>query len=93
MYHFSSRVPDQPRGKARLLGSGTIMLEVLAAAELLANDWEIESEIWSVTSYTELARDARDVERWNRLHPVGEQRRSHVSECLNGDIPVVAASD
>ncbi len=65
----------------------------LEAQEILARDWGVSADVWSVTSYTELAREARDVERWNRLHPVGEQRRSYVGECLDGDIPVVAASD
>jgi pyruvate dehydrogenase E1 component len=93
MYHHSSQAAAKAQGKVRLLGSGTIMLEVLAAAELLASDWSIDVEIWSVTSFTELAREARGVERWNRLHPLEPQRRSHVATCLDGDIPVVAATD
>ncbi len=93
MYLYDSCSPEETRGKARLLGSGTIMLEVIAAAELLAKDWGIETEIWSVTSYTELAREAREVERWNRLHPAEAQRRSHVVECLDGSVPIIAASD
>ena len=52
------------------------------AAEMLARDWSIASEVFSVTSFSELARDARDVERWNRLHPAGEPRRSHVAALL-----------
>jgi pyruvate dehydrogenase E1 component len=66
----------------RLLGSGTILREVLAAAELLADDWSVASDVFSVTSFSELARDARDVERWNRLHPESEPRRSHVEALL-----------
>jgi len=77
----------------RLLGSGAILPEVLAAADLLANDWQVQSEIWSVTSFTELAREARNVERQNRLHPRQEQLVCHVSACLEGDTPVVAATD
>jgi len=77
----------------RLLGSGAILREVIAAGELLAADWGIASEAWSATSYAELARDARDVERWNRLHPDQPSRRSHVEQCLAGNAPVVAASD
>lgn len=46
-----------------------------------------------MTSYTELAREAREVERWNRLHPAEAQRRSHVVECLDGSVPIIAASD
>ena len=77
----------------RLVGSGTILREVIAAAELLRSDWRIASEIWSATSFSELAREAREVERYNRLHPDQPQRQSHVARCLAGDAPVVAATD
>jgi pyruvate dehydrogenase E1 component len=77
----------------RLLGAGAILREVQAAARLLAEDWGIEAEVWSVTSFSELARDAREVERWNRLHPAETPRASHVQRCLDGDAPVVAATD
>jgi len=60
---------------------------------MLARDWQISTEVWSATSFSELARDARDVERWNRLHPVEAQRRSHVNACLEGNAPIIAASD
>lgn len=93
MYHYSSHAAPKAQGKVRLLGSGTIMLEVLAAAELLADDWSIDAEVWSVTSFTELAREARSIERWNRLHPLEAPRRSHVETCLDGEIPVIAATD
>ena len=79
--------------QVRLLGSGTILREVIAAAELLERDWQIEAEIWSVTSFTELAREARDTQRWNRLHPQASPRLSHVEECLHGLLPIVAATD
>src|SRR5258705_2302727 len=55
--------------KVRLLGSGTILREVEAAAELLSADWGIAAEVWNATSYSELAREAQAAERWNRLHP------------------------
>jgi pyruvate dehydrogenase E1 component len=77
----------------RLLGSGTILREVIAAADLLRDDWQIASEVWSATSFSELAREAREVERWNRLHPQAPQRISHVARCLRGDAPVIAATD
>ena len=77
----------------RLLGSGTILREIIAAADLLAQDWNIAAEIYSVTSFSELAREAREVERWNRLHPERELRRSHVENLLAGGDPIVAASD
>jgi pyruvate dehydrogenase E1 component len=85
--------PAAPAARVRLLGSGTILREVIAAAELLARDWGVEAEIWSATSFAELARGAREAERWNRLHPEAEPRVSHLLRCLPGDTPVVAASD
>lgn len=93
MYQYDTCSVKKPSGKVRLLGSGTILLEAIAGAELLASDWNIESEIWSVTSYTELARDARDIERQNRLHPNEELQSSHVATCLKGIEPVIAVSD
>jgi pyruvate dehydrogenase E1 component len=77
----------------RLVGSGTILREALAAGELLRDDWQIASEVWSATSFSELARDAREVERHNRLHPDQPRRQSHVARCLAGNSPVIAASD
>jgi pyruvate dehydrogenase E1 component len=93
MYRFAEQMPSDSKGKVRLLGSGTILREVIAAAELLAQDWQIESDIWSVTSFSELARDAREIERWNRLHPQHSARISHLQECLPVGAPVIAASD
>jgi pyruvate dehydrogenase E1 component len=93
LYRYGVQSAQQARGKVRLLGSGTILREAIAAAELLAQDWQVDAEIWSATSFSELARDAADAERWNRLHPQAEQRRSHVEACLDGDAPVIAATD
>ena len=78
--------------KVRLLGSGTILREVEAAAELLAEQG-VAAEVFSVTSYNELARQMRDVERWNLLHPEAQPKRSRVAELLGGEVPIVAASD
>ncbi len=83
----------KPRPRVRLVGSGAILREVIAAAALLADEWGVDAEVWSATSFSELARDAEGVERWNRLHPQAAPRRSHVQECLAGDAPVIAASD
>lgn len=93
MYLFARHEVEDARGSVQLLGSGAILLEVIAAAELLASDWNIDSEVWSVTSFTELARDAREVERWNRLHPGQPARRSHVQESLNDATPIIACTD
>jgi pyruvate dehydrogenase E1 component len=95
LYRFADVAVERPIGGApvRLVGSGTILREAIAAAELLRDDWQIASEVWSATSFSELAREAREVERHNRLHPEQAQRQSHVARCLAGDAPVIAASD
>ena len=93
LYRHSAHAPPQPRGRVRLLGSGAILREVIAAAELLAAEWGISAEVWSATSFSELARDAEAAERWNRLHPGEPPRRSHLHACLPGDTPIVAATD
>jgi len=93
MYRIAAHTPERSGGLVRLLGSGTILREVMAAAELLAADWGVSSEVFSVTSFSELARDAREVERSNRLEPGAIDRVSHVQRMLAGSAPVVAATD
>ena len=91
LYRFS---PAQPAPSAvRLLGSGAILREIVAAAALLASDFGIQAEIWSATSFSELARNAAETERWNRLHPDQDERICHLLQCLPGKTPVIAASD
>ena len=92
MYMLRSMGEDNAK-KVRLLGSGTILREVEAAAQTLHDDYGVSVEIWSVTSFTELARDVQDVERWNLLHPDEAPRQSYAAQCLAGDAPVVAATD
>ncbi|WP_104903075.1 alpha-ketoglutarate dehydrogenase [Pseudomonas sp. LH1G9] len=87
------RLQGAPDAQVRLLGSGTLVREAQAAAQLLADDWQVASEVYSVTSFSELARQAREVERWNRLHPQAIQRVSHVNDSLPKGAPVVAVSD
>ena len=78
----------------RLLGSGPLMGETLAAAELLKNDWGIEPGIWNVTSFSELRRDAEETERWNLIHPDKIPRHSHLEQCLSKHrVPTVSVSD
>jgi len=79
--------------KVRLLGSGTILREVLAAGELLASDYDVSVEVFSVTSFNELARDLNDVDRRNLLNPAGQSEQSFVQQTLPGEVPVVAATD
>ncbi len=93
LYRYSSLATATDPVRVRLVGSGTILREVIAAAELLAQDWHVAAEVWSATSFSELAREAREVERWNRLHPQETVRVSHVQHCLSSDAPVVMASD
>ena len=82
------------RPKVRLLGGGAILREVEAAAEMLDKDHDIECEVWSVTSFNELARDGHDASRHNRLNPTKSPRKSYVETCLgDAQTPVVAASD
>jgi pyruvate dehydrogenase E1 component len=80
--------------KVQLLGSGTILREVIAGAELLLNDWGVDADIWSATSFNELQREANDVERWNRLHPLEDAKVPYVTDLLKGHRgPVIAATD
>ncbi|MFU8814597.1 MAG: pyruvate dehydrogenase (acetyl-transferring), homodimeric type, partial [Pseudomonadales bacterium] len=87
------RVGSDDAKRVRLLGSGTILREVEAAAEMLHDTYGVSSEIFSVTSYVELAREAQDVARWNLLHPDDKPRVSHAAQMLDGDAPVIASSD
>jgi pyruvate dehydrogenase E1 component len=92
MHKLSSGSGDGPR--VQLLGSGTILHEVVAAADLLAEDFGVSADVWSVTSFTELRRDGIEVERWNMLHPEEDPRSAYVSECLSAEGgPVVASTD
>jgi pyruvate dehydrogenase E1 component len=93
MHRLRAWTSKKTKKRVRLLGSGAIFLEVLAAADLLRDEWAVEAEVWSVTSFSELARDARTVERWNRLHPQETARVSHLGHCLVGDAITVAATD
>ena len=80
--------------RVQLLGSGTILREVIAAADLLKQDWGIEADIWSCPSFTLLARDGEDAARWNLLHPTATPRKSYVEQCLeNTEGPVIASTD
>jgi len=80
--------------RVQLLGSGTILREVIAAAELLEKDWDVAADIWSATSMTELRRDGLAAERWSMLHPEAQPRVPYVSQCLEKRVgPVVAATD
>ncbi len=80
--------------RVQLLGGGAILREALAAADLLARDFGVSTDVWSVTSFNELRREGIDCERWNLLHPEAEPRQSYVATSLGETRgPVVAATD
>ncbi|MBO0767334.1 MAG: pyruvate dehydrogenase (acetyl-transferring), homodimeric type [Solirubrobacterales bacterium] len=85
---------EQADARVQLLGSGTILREVEAAAGLLASDWDVPANVWSATSFTELRRDGIETDRWNMLHPTDSPRRSYVEAAFDGRHgPVVASTD
>jgi pyruvate dehydrogenase E1 component len=96
MYQFGSvnAKGGKKAPRVQLLGSGAIFNEVNAAAELLKEDWGVSSDVWSVTSYNELARDGQHVERWNHLHPDDKPRKAYVTEMMEKQQgPVVSSTD
>ncbi len=94
MYKFRSKEVDGAKARVQLFGSGAILNSALAAQELLAEKYNIASDVWSVTSYTELRREAADCDRWNMLHPTETPRKSYLEECLEGvEGPFISASD
>jgi pyruvate dehydrogenase E1 component len=85
---------DSTGPRVQLMGAGTILREVLAAADLLKQDWAVSANVWSATSFSELRRDGLEATRWNLLHPDAPPRLSYVEQCLQDQKgPVVAASD
>ncbi len=94
VYRLRRSSIKKPKGRAQLLGSGAILLEVLKAQEILAEKYGVSADVWSVTSYQELYRDGHAAERWNRLHPTEPARVPYVTQCFaDTDGVIVAASD
>ena len=92
LYRF--RNGGEGEHSVQLMGSGAILREVIAAAEILERDYSVSATIWSATSFTELQRDGIDAARYNRLNPKAEQKVSWVEQCLGGQPgPVVASTD
>jgi pyruvate dehydrogenase E1 component len=84
----------KPKGRVQLLGSGPILTEALKAQQILAEKYSVAADVWSVTSYNELRREALRVERWNRLHPAEPAKKPYVQQMLEGtEGPIIAASD
>ncbi|WP_247998036.1 alpha-ketoglutarate dehydrogenase [Brucella tritici] len=93
LYCIEKRGAKKTEAPVRLVGSGTILMQVLEAARMLEDDWGIASEVWSATSFSELARDAQEAERHNRFNPLAKPVESHLQSCFSGDAPIVAATD
>ncbi len=94
MYKLRSVEAKKNAARVQLLGSGSILREVEVGAALLADDFGVASDIWSVTSFMELRRDGLDADRWNMLHPTAAPKRSYVETCLEkAGGPVIAATD
>ena len=94
LYRLRQGPVFDPKPRVQLFGSGAILGEVLAAADLLERDFGVSSDVWSATSYTELRRDGMEAERWNRLHPTASPRTSFIQRQLaNSAGPVIAATD
>jgi pyruvate dehydrogenase E1 component len=94
MYLLRESTAKKTGTKVQLLGSGTILREVTAAADLLEQDFGVAADIWSCPSFTELRRDGMAAERWNLLHPMQVPRKSYVEQCLAGRKgPVIASTD
>ncbi len=94
LYKFLSAGRGKPRARATLLGCGAIMHEVMAAADMLKEDYKVACDIWSATSFTELGREGAAIERYNHLNPEKKPKSSYVADCLSGSAgPVVAATD
>ena len=94
MYLLSEGQGEKKAPRVQLLGSGTILREVIAAAELLQNDFGVVGDVWSCPSFTELRREGLETERWNLLHPDKPQQKSYIERSLElREGPVIAASD
>jgi pyruvate dehydrogenase E1 component len=94
LYLFREGAKGKDGLRVQLLGSSTILREVIAAADLLADDWGVSADIWSATSFNQLRREGLDCMRWNLMHPEETPRQSHVEVCLKGRSgPVIAATD
>jgi len=99
LYKLEGNSRKKGKGKAarkhvQLVGAGSILREVLAAADILADQFGVTSDVWNLTSATEAAREAQDVARWNMLHPTGEARKAWISEQFEGnETPVVISTD
>jgi pyruvate dehydrogenase E1 component len=93
LYRFEKT--DRPGGRhVNLMGSGTILMQAIRAARMLKDDFGVTADLWSATSFNELARDGQDCLRWNRLNPLDEPRVPYIAQCLQGVTgPLIVATD
>ena len=88
------KIKNHEKPSIRLFGSGPLLKEVLVASDMLKLDWEIDAEVWNVTSFSELRKDAENVKRWNMMHTKKDQKKSYLETCITSDkIPTIAVSD
>ena len=93
MYAFR-KADGKGKHQVQLMGCGSILREVIAAADLLKNDWDVDADIWATPSLNEVARDGAACARWNLLHPDQKEKQSWIGQCLNGtEGPVIASTD
>ena len=94
MYKFKTLEAKGSKHRVQLFGSGAIMMSVIKAQEILAEKYNISSDLWSLTSYNELRRDADQCRRWNMLHPTETPKKSYIETVMEGsEGPVIASSD
>jgi pyruvate dehydrogenase E1 component len=94
MYHYASPTLEGDHPRAQILASGVAMTAALKAQQMLADEWGVAADVWSVTSWNELRREGIELEHWNLTHPDQERRWPHVTRVLHGRSgPVVAVSD
>jgi len=94
IYLFAKSSVAKPKARVQLLGSGSILTEAIQAQQILAEKYNVAADVWSVTSYNELRREALKIERWNRLHPAEPAKVPYIQQVLGGtEGPVIAASD
>jgi pyruvate dehydrogenase E1 component len=94
IYLFKKSDVAKPKARLQLLGSGPILTEALQAQQILAEKYNVAADLWSVTSYNELRREALKIDRWNRLHPAEPAKVPYIQEVLGGtEGPIIAASD
>ena len=93
MYLFKE-FRNKGKTTVQLFGSGSILNETIKAAEILSRDFGIDSDVWSITSYSELQRNGAEISRWNQLHPGQDPKKTYIEKCLEGRSgPIIAASD